>query len=85
MTETNSLKLFITAVHCWQTDQAPSNLQTPLPLPECFPIGQWTLPWGVSSVPFPFQFPFQLHYELVSSGISSLSVQNILMACYLKQ
>ena len=27
--------------------------------------------WGVSSVPFPFGFPFQLHYELVSSGISS--------------
>ena len=24
-------------------------------------------PWGVSSVPFPFRFPFQLHYELVSS------------------
>ena len=23
--------------------------------------------WGVSSVPFPFQFPFQLHCELVSS------------------
>ena len=23
--------------------------------------------WGVSSVPFPFRFPFQLHYELVSS------------------
>ena len=22
---------------------------------------------GVSSVPFPFRFPFQLHYELVSS------------------
>ena len=24
-------------------------------------------PWGVSSVPFPFRFPFQLHCELVSS------------------
>ena len=23
--------------------------------------------WGVSSVPFPFQFPFQLHCKLVSS------------------
>ena len=23
--------------------------------------------WGVSSVPFPFRFPFQLHCELVSS------------------
>ena len=23
--------------------------------------------WGVSSVPFPFGFPFRLHYELVSS------------------
>ena len=23
--------------------------------------------WGVSSVPFPFRFPFQLHFELVSS------------------
>ena len=32
---------------------------------------------GVSSVPFPFWFPFQLHYELVSSGISSQSVQKI--------
>ena len=32
----------------------------------------------VSSVPFPFRFPFQLHCELVSSGISSQSVQNIL-------
>ena len=32
----------------------------------------------VSSVPFPFWFPFQLQYELVSSGISSQSVQNIL-------
>ena len=35
--------------------------------------------WGVSSVPFPFWFPFQLHCELVSSGISSQSVQNILI------
>ena len=24
-------------------------------------------PWGVSSVPFPFRFPYQLHCELVSS------------------
>ena len=32
--------------------------------------------WGVSSVPFSFWFPFQLHCELVSSGISSQSVQN---------
>jgi hypothetical protein len=31
--------------------------------------------WRVSSVPFPFRFPFQLHCELVSSGISSKSVQ----------
>ena len=23
--------------------------------------------WGVSSVPFPFRFPFQLHCKLVSS------------------
>ena len=23
--------------------------------------------WGVSSVPFPFRFPFQFHCELVSS------------------
>ena len=35
--------------------------------------------WGVSSVPFPIWFPFQLHCELVSSGISSQSVQNILI------
>ena len=34
---------------------------------------------GVSSVPFPFWFPFQLHWKLVSSGISSQSVQNILI------
>ena len=29
---------------------------------------------GVSSVPFPFRFPFQLHCELISSGINSQSV-----------
>ena len=34
--------------------------------------------WGVSSVPFYFEFPFELHCELVSSGISSQSAQNIL-------
>ena len=34
--------------------------------------------WGVSSVPFPFRFPFPLDYELVSSGISLQSVKNIL-------
>ena len=34
---------------------------------------------GVWSVPFPFLFPFQLHCELVSSGISSQAVQNILI------
>ena len=34
--------------------------------------------WGVSSVPFSFRFPFQLHCELVSSGIISQSVKNIL-------
>ena len=34
---------------------------------------------GVSSVPFPFWFPFQLHCELVSSGTSSQSLQNILI------
>ena len=34
---------------------------------------------GVSSVPFPFWFPFQLHCKLVSLGISSQSVQNILI------
>ena len=33
---------------------------------------------GFSSVLFPFRFPFQLHCILVSSGISSHSVQNIL-------
>jgi hypothetical protein len=38
--------------------------------------------WGVSSVPFHFGFPFQLHCELVSSGISSKYFD---MACYLKQ
>ena len=32
--------------------------------------------WGVSSVPFPFLFPFHLHFNLVSSGIVSQSVQN---------
>ena len=31
---------------------------------------------GVSSVPFPFWFPFQLHCKLVNSGISSQSVHN---------
>ena len=36
---------------------------------------------GVSSVPFPFWFPFQLHCKLVSSGISSQLVQNILIWC----
>ena len=36
---------------------------------------------GVSSVPFPFRFPFQSYCELVSSGISSQSVQNILIWC----
>ena len=40
--------------------------------------------WAVSSVPFPFWFPFQLHWELVSSGISSQSVQNILIWCVTK-
>ena len=34
---------------------------------------------GVSSVPFPFRSPFQLHCKQVSSGISSQSVQNILI------
>ena len=34
--------------------------------------------WRVSSVPFLFRFPFQLHCELVSSGVISQSVQNIL-------
>ena len=34
---------------------------------------------GVLSVPFPFWFPFQLHWELVSSRISSQSVPNILI------
>ena len=33
---------------------------------------------GVSSVTFPFRFPFQLHCGLVSSRVSSQSVQNIL-------
>ena len=36
---------------------------------------------GASSVPFPFRFPFQLHCKLVSSGISSQSVQNIVIWC----
>ena len=36
---------------------------------------------GVSSVPFPFWFPFQLHCELVSLRISSQSVQNIFIWC----
>jgi hypothetical protein len=40
---------------------------------------------GVSSVLFPFQFPAQLHCKLVSSGISSQSVQNIDLVCYLKK
>ena len=40
-------------------------------------IHKWR--WGVSSVPFPFWFSFHLHFELVSSGISSQSVQNILI------
>ena len=35
--------------------------------------------WGVSSVSFPFWFPFQLHCKLVSSGINSQLVQNILI------
>jgi len=26
--------------------------------------------WGVSSVPFPFRFPFQLHCELVSAFLA---------------
>ena len=39
---------------------------------------------GVSSVPFPFWFPFQLHCKLVSSGISSQSVQNIWFGVLLK-
>ena len=38
MAETNSLKLYITAVHCWKTDQALSDLQTPFPLPEFSPL-----------------------------------------------
>ena len=43
-----------------------------------FPCLQMTI-WGVSSVPFPFWFPFQLHCESVTSVISSKSVQNILI------
>ena len=39
----------------------------------------WKHNWGVSSAPCPFCFPFQLHCELVSSGISSQTVQNILI------
>ena len=34
---------------------------------------------SLCTVPFPFRFPFQLHWELVSSGICSQSVQNILI------
>ena len=41
----------------------------------------WPFYRGVSSVPFPFWFPFQLHCKLVSSRISSQSVQNILIWC----
>ena len=39
---------------------------------------------GVSSVPFPFWFPFQLHFKLVCSGIRSQSVQNILICRVIK-
>ena len=39
---------------------------------------------GVSSAPFPFRCPFQLHCKLVSSGISSQSAQNILLYILLK-
>ena len=42
--------------------------------PQCLSFS-WTTLWGVSSVPFPFWFPYQLHCKLVSSGISSQSVQ----------
>ena len=41
---------------------------------------------GVSSVPFPFWFPFQLHCQLVSSGIGWGIISKYFdMVCYLKQ
>ena len=46
----------------------------------------WSIWWGVSFVPFPFWFPFQLHWDLVNSGIISQSVHNNLIWCFtLKQ
>ena len=38
--------------------------------------------WGISSVPFPFWFLFQLHCKTLSSGISSKYFD---MGCYLKR
>ena len=39
----------------------------PRPHPVSFLYFFFLRSWGVSSVPFPFRFPFQLHCELVSS------------------
>ena len=40
--------------------------------------------WGVSSVPFSFRFPFQLHCELFRNQFT-ISSKYFDMACYLKQ